>query len=119
MKKFLLLVISLLTISAVPAFADSAIVSWTAPTANTDGSALTDLASFTVRVGQQGQAKTPAPTGTDPLATTLTVNGLSVGTWCFDVVATNTSGVSSAPSAEACKSIAPKTPASPTSVVVK
>jgi hypothetical protein len=74
----------------------SATISWTAPTQNTDGSALTDLAGYEIRFGQ---------TASD-LDSILTINGvgsqdrvienLTKGTWYFSVAARNSQGLVSA-----------------------
>lgn len=89
-------------------------VTWTNPTANTDGSALTDLASVRLQWGTA--AGGPYSTGSLIVAdtsaapvTTATVPraGTGVGTLCYVAVAVASSGTESAPSNEACKTVAP------------
>ena len=103
LRASLALVLGLL--AAFPAYAAKVRVSWTNPTANTDGSTLTDLASVTVQWGScVGTAF-----GTLQSAATVptTVAGAAVTTWAFPVdlspvciraFATTTTGEISAPS---------------------
>lgn len=86
----------------------SASLSWTAPTSNTDGSALTDLAGFNIyrdgaKIGSAG-------------ATTLTYSdtGLADGTYSYTVTAQNAAGVESKPSNPAPKTISGTAAASAT-----
>lgn len=74
-------------------------LSWTPPTKNTDGSALTNLAGYRVLYGNVG----PAPSQLDKLATVsdATARGwtspnLTPGPWYFAVKAFNTLGLESA-----------------------
>ena len=70
-------------------------VSWTAPTQNTDGSALTNLASYTIYYGTSATALTQTQAISSPATLTYTFNGLAVGTWYFGVRARNSAGVES------------------------
>jgi hypothetical protein len=74
-----------------PALRD-AVVSWVAPTANTNGTPLTDLAGFRLHYG------TVAQDIPNPLAVTYTVWNIPHGTWTFYVTAYNAAGEESAPS---------------------
>jgi len=74
----------------------SVTLSWSAPTANIDGTALTDLAGYNVYAG-------PYPYG---LSRKLSVGadlqscqlgGLAAGTWYFEITAINAEGIESAP----------------------
>ena len=88
-----------------PAPSGTAVLSWTAPTQNTDGSALTDLAGFRVYHGTSPDAlneMTQLP-GAD--STTYTFNQLASGTHYFAVAAYNISGVESALSGVGSKTI--------------
>jgi hypothetical protein len=72
----------------------TATVSWDAPTTNTDGTPLTDLASFKIIYGTAATALTQV--GTAP-ASALTWQSpqLAVGNWFFAVRAVNTPGIES------------------------
>jgi hypothetical protein len=91
--------------AALPAFSiqvnavsGSAALSWTAPTTNTDGTPLTDLAGFTVNYGNSPSALSQAVKVSSATATGYTVQGLGAGTWYFSVTAYSTLGTQSAPS---------------------
>ena len=92
-------------------------VTWTNPTANTDGSALTDLASVRIQWGtvSGGPYSTGSLTVTDTNASPVTTAsipraGTGVGTLCYVAIAVSTAGTQSVPSNEACKTIAPPPP---------
>ena len=76
----------------------SATVTWTLPTQNTDGSALTNLASTKVYYGTETGTLTTSRTVAAP-GTTTAFTGLAPGTWRFQASAVNASGVESARSA--------------------
>jgi hypothetical protein len=73
----------------------SATVSWSPPTSNTDGSALTDIAGYRIYYGAN-----PAmlynvifvPVG----SMTHVIDGLAAGYWCFAITTVNSAGVESA-----------------------
>ncbi len=69
------------------AWAGDATLSWTAPTQNTDGSALTDLAGFKIYAGlvQGGPYGDVSITINNPTTTTFVVPGLAEGTTYFFV----------------------------------
>lgn len=73
----------------------SAVLTWIAPTLNTDGSALTDLASFKIYYGPSAttldRASSDIPNGT----LTSTVPGLAAGTWYFSMTTKNAAGIES------------------------
>jgi hypothetical protein len=83
----------------------SATLSWTAPTQNTDGSNLTDLAGFRVYSGSNPRALILQYLVTDPLATQFKVDGLLSGTWYFAISAYSMQGVESSLSNIASKVI--------------
>lgn len=70
------------------AHAGEATLSWTAPTQNTDGSALTDLAGYTIYGGlvQGGPYGDVSITINNPTTTTFVVSGLAEGTTYYFVV---------------------------------
>lgn len=82
----------------------AATLTWTAPTQNTDGTPLTDLAGFRVKYGQaQGG---PYPQVDDiaiPTATTHVVGSLGSGNWFFVSTAYNAIGTESDVSNEVMK----------------
>jgi Putative Ig domain len=82
----------------------SVTLSWTPPTRNTDGSALTDLAGYTVSWGRQsGNYTNSADLGAG--VTSFVVENLSAGTWYFAMRAYNTAGVHSDYSGEASSTV--------------
>jgi hypothetical protein len=93
------------SLSVLQTASGSATVAWTAPTTNTDGTPLTDIASFRVVYGQESGALDRISNVTNPSATEHTVNNLSSGTWYFGVIVVNASGVESALSNVGSKTI--------------
>lgn len=73
----------------------SASLSWTAPTRNTDGSALTTLAGYRISYGLSPTALTSALQVASPTTTSYIVGNLDNGTWHFGVRAYTTTGVES------------------------
>ncbi len=71
----------------------SASLSWAAPTTNTDGSALTDLAGYRVYYGTSADLLSRDLEITSANATSTTVGSLSAGTWYFAVAAVNSAGL--------------------------
>ena len=91
---------------AVSALAEGrATVSWTAPTENTDGSALTDLAGFTIRYGRSADELTESVAVSNPSLSSYVVENLGAGEWHFAVVAVNRAGVESPLSNVATKTV--------------
>ena len=83
----------------------SATLSWVAPTLNEDGSPLTDLAGFRIYYGRQPGGFTNSVTLNDPGATTVVIGDLAAGNYQFAATAITGSGVESAFSAPASKTI--------------
>jgi hypothetical protein len=83
----------------------SATLSWTPPTQNDDGSALTDLAGYEVRYGQDQGNLDRSVQVTNPSVNTYVVDSLTSGTWFFAVRSLNRVGTSSALSNVASKTI--------------
>ncbi len=82
-------------------------LTWTAPTQNTDGSALTDLVSYKVYTATSAagvDAATPVTVAAP--ATTYTVTGLAAGTWHFGIRARNAQGIDSDMSGKPTKVVA-------------
>jgi hypothetical protein len=70
----------------------SATLSWTAPTENTDGTALTNLAGYHIYYGTSAGAWTSTITVLEAAETSYVVDGLAPGTYYFAVVAFNSDG---------------------------
>ena len=83
----------------------TATVSWSAPTTNTDGSALTDLAGYHVYYGTSPSSLTKVVNVASAGATSYTVGSLSSATWYFGVTAYTTSGAESAIGTVVSKSV--------------
>lgn len=73
----------------------TATLDWTPPTENSDGTALTNLAGYTVYYGTSPDALTESIKVTNPGLTAYTVSNLTSGTWYFAVTAYSTAGVES------------------------
>lgn len=82
----------------------SATLSWTPPTENEDGSTLDDLDGYTVHWGKEPGSYTQSADIESGLSSYV-VEGLTTGTWYFAMRAYNTSGIHSAYSNEASKTI--------------
>jgi hypothetical protein len=80
-----------------------ATIRWTAPTTNTDGSPLVDLAEFRVSYGQTSRSYSHVLSTGSPSVTSLEIQGLTAGTWYFAVKAVNSRGVESTLSTERSK----------------
>lgn len=92
-----------LSCTSWPAVAGTAELTWQAPSTNTDGTALANLAGYRIYSGclQSGQYERPVLTST---AAARTITGLpDVGRCYFSVAAVNSAGVESARSSEAQK----------------
>lgn len=70
----------------------TATLSWQAPTTNTNGSPLSDLAGYTIRYGQNVSGLSQSVQIADPSNTSYTVDNLSSGTWYFAVSADASDG---------------------------
>lgn len=79
----------------------SVTLSWTAPTTNTDGSALTNLSGFDIYYGRSADDLTQKISLGTVGQLSYVIENLSAGTWYFEVIAINSSGVESGPSTTA------------------
>jgi len=86
-----------ITVSAVAA-TGSVTLNWTPPTANTDSTALTNLAGYTIIYGTSASSLTQTVQVPNASATSYTVTGLTSGTWYFSVISYNSVGEQSVPS---------------------
>jgi len=78
-------------------------LSWAAPTQNTNGSSLADLAGYRVYYGTSADALTQVIDVAN--VTSYVVSGLSPGTYYFAVAAYSSAGTQSALSETAAKTI--------------
>lgn len=107
-------------IDSQSAFDDTATLTWTPPTQNTDGSPLTDLAAHKVyrSVGTVGQrallATVPVSAGASYVD-----EELANGEWCYVVTAVRATGAESVASNQACKTIDTLFPNAPTGLSVE
>lgn len=72
-----------------------AVLSWTPPTQNTDGSALTNLAGYRVSYGTSSTALTSTIQIANPGVSNYTISNLAPGTYYFAVRAYKSSGTES------------------------
>jgi hypothetical protein len=89
-----------LTIACTKPTVTTAVITWKAPTANSDGTAYTNPKGFRIFYNTGGENMVTATGGqmrqiNTPAATTYTVTGLTPGTWSFGVAALNANDVES------------------------
>lgn len=94
-----------ITVTPAPSSSGSASLSWSAPTSNTDGSPLANLAGYKIDYGTSSGALTQTVTISDPTATSYTLQGLASGTWYFAVSDFTSAGTVSALSSVVRKTI--------------
>ena len=82
-----------------PPTTGSAILNWTIPTLNTDGSPVTNLAGFTVYYGTSASNLNQTVQIASATQASYTLNNLAAGTWYFGVTANTTASTHSAMSA--------------------
>lgn len=87
-------------ITVAPAPTRSVTLNWTAPTSNTDGSALTDLAGYRVSYGNASKSYQTTVSVPNAGATSVVLEGLAPGTWYFAIRSYTNAGVDSAYSSE-------------------
>lgn len=92
--------------SPPPPVTGSATLSWSAPTTNTNGTALTDLAGYHVYYGPDGNSLTTRIDISSPSTLSYVVTGLAAGTWYFAITAFTSTGEESAKSNVGSKTIA-------------
>ena len=88
-----------------PTASGTAELTWTAPTLNEDGTPLTNLAGYKVRYGQTPGTLTQVRDIANPATTSVTIEGLSSGTWYFTLASYTNAGVESAPTGAVSKNI--------------
>lgn len=93
------------TITVAAAQLGSATMSWVAPTQNTDGSALNDLAGYRIVYGTSAGALDKTIQVNNPSVTSYVVENLTSATWYFAVKAYSSAGTESSLSNTASKTI--------------
>jgi hypothetical protein len=83
----------------------SATLKWTAPTTNTNGSALTGLAGYHIYYGTSAGSMTNEIDVANAGTTSYVISNLSAGTWYFGIIAYTNSGLESAMSNVGSKTI--------------
>ena len=83
----------------------SATLKWTAPTQDTNGSALTNLAGYYIYYGTSAGSLSTKVSIASPGTLTYTVGGLGQGTWYFAIAAYTNTGVQSSLSNVGSKTI--------------
>ena len=83
----------------------SVTLSWSAPTLNTNGTILNDLAGYYINYGTSATALSQTVTVTGATSTTYTVANLVPGTYYFSVTAYSSAGTESTPSPTVSKTI--------------
>jgi hypothetical protein len=78
-----------------PISTGTATLDWTPPTENTDGSALTNLAGYTVYYGTSPDSLTESVKVSNPGLTAYTLSDLTSGTWYFAVTSYSSAGAES------------------------
>jgi hypothetical protein len=96
----------------------TALVRWTAPTQNSNGTPLTNLGSFRVVYGTSATSLTQSYTVSDITARQATIQALTPGTWHFAVRARTTSNVESPNSNVATKNVTGATSARTVAITI-
>jgi hypothetical protein len=83
----------------------TATLSWSVPTANTNGTSLTDLAGYIIHYGTSSGALTQSIQLTDPDLTSYVVRNLAAGTYFFAISGYATTGMQGTESPQVSKTI--------------
>ncbi|MEJ2621776.1 MAG: fibronectin type III domain-containing protein [Candidatus Thiodiazotropha sp.] len=92
-------------VTVVASSTGTALLSWTPPTENTDGSALTDLAGYRIYYGTSPGNYSHVVTIDSPGITSYQIDNLTPGDWYFVITSFNSSNVESTRSNEVSKTI--------------
>lgn len=108
---------------------DTAVLSWTPPTENTNGTTLTNLAGYRIVYGTSPTALTQIVELREPGTSRYTIEDLTAGTWHFAVrvfsstgaesVNSNTTSKTISPPFEVTQTIGVTTPKEPTNLTVE
>jgi hypothetical protein len=82
--------------SSVSTVSTTATLSWEAPTANTNGSALTNLAGYKIYYGASPTKMTDSVQIKSVGVQTYVIDNLAAGTWYFAIMAVTSAGTESA-----------------------
>ncbi len=93
------------TLSVNQSALGSVTLSWTAPTENSDGSTLVDLAGYKIYYGRNSGNYDQEIRVDNPSISTYVVEQLGLGTYYFSATALNSSGLESAFSGEAVRTL--------------
>ena len=94
-----------INVTSVGASTGTATLRWSAPTSNTDGSALTDLAGYRIYHGTSASALNDVTPISNPGISTYVFDTLASGTHYFAISAVNAAGAESARSSVGSKTI--------------
>ena len=94
-----------ITVSSGSTSDGSATLSWTPPTQNTNGTALTNLAGYRIYYGNSAGAMTRTVQVANPSLSRYVVENLGAATWYFTVRAYTTGGAESSSSNTATKTV--------------
>lgn len=93
-----------ITVAQANSGAGNVTLSWTAPTVNTDGTPLTDLAGYKIYYGTSASSLSNVVTVSNGV-TTYVIEGLTAGTWYFALQSYTSTGTQSALSNVVSKTI--------------
>jgi hypothetical protein len=109
----------LFLICCAPLFAQSYTARWTAPTTNTDGSAITQTLNYNLYQAACGSALVKVQSGIAGLTTTITKGMIPGTTQCFALTALNTTtGMESAQTSQVQVTVPQPTPNAPGGLTV-
>jgi hypothetical protein len=91
-------------VSATTVTLRNAVLTWTAPTQNVDGTPLTNLAGYKVYAGTASRSY-GTPANISGAGTTTYTTSLTPGTWYFAISAVDSTGAESAKSNEVSKTV--------------
>jgi hypothetical protein len=94
-----------IAVNSTPTTNGSATLSWTPPTQNTNGTSLTNLAGYRIYYGKSASTMTQRISVPNPGVSRYVVEDLASATWYFTVRAYTTTGVESAASNTATKTV--------------
>jgi len=94
-----------LAVFSITVTTGSATLSWTAPTQNTNGTPLTDLAGYTIYYGTSANSLTETIQVADPSVTSYVLGNLVSGTYYFSIAAYGTNGLESAETSPVSKTV--------------
>jgi Putative Ig domain len=89
------------TVAVTETASGTATLSWTAPSENTNGTALTNLAGYWINYGTSADKLSEKVQVDNPGIVTYVVSNLSAGTWYFSITAYSAANVQSEPSSVA------------------